>query len=356
MRKIKFIIKKAFLFIFLISFIAVPVALFYLLKTKNAFLFSMVLTISYIAAIEILFRCIYAIKHKSSYQLIPKVPFRRMYMEPHPYLTYVYKKNFLCQKAMRATYPLNRDKEYIFAELSTNNFRHINGSKGNRDIIIPKPKGLIRINCLGASTTGNYITYNNRVYSYPMELEEALKRYFPKLNIEVNNCGQGGYTTAEILIKFLLNTIDTKPDIIVIYHAYNDLQPSLTDGFQSDYSHSRKNLGEVYYLYQLASKIPYVPLAFYNYVVNNYFSQNIRFTLSSAITRKNADIKNDFKGLETYKRNIQHLVSVCKAYDIKVVLSTFCHYMHAGIKNDPVHIKYHEGVALENEVMRKIAL
>jgi len=189
-----------------------------------------------------------------------------------------------------------------------------------------------------------------------MELEKILDNTFPKMNIEVNNCGQGGYTSSGILIKFLLDTIDTKPDIVVIYNAYNELQASLTAGYQSDYSHAKRNLGEVYYLYRLASKIPNIPLAFWNHALNtSSFSQNIRYTLLSAITREEADIKNDFKGLATYRRNIEHIINICRANNIRVVLSTFCHYLYPEIESDKTHLKYREGIELENGIMREIA-
>lgn len=305
---------------------------------------------------EIFFRVWYKARFKKPYKLVPKIPFNKIYFEPHPYLPYAYKKNFLCQKAIDATYPLNKDKGYMFPQLKTNNFRHLNGSRGDRNIETPKPKGLIRINCLGASTTGNYILHNGEAFSYPMELEKVLKNAFPDDNIEVNNCGQGGYTSAGILVKFLLDTINTQPDIVVIYYAYNDLQPSLTPDFQSDYSHAKKNLGEVYYLYRLASKIPEIPSALWNYAINkSAFSQNIRYTLLSAIARKKPDTKSDFKGLNAYERNVEHVINVCKGNNIRVVLSTFCHYLYPGIKDDQTHLKYREGVRQENEVIKKLA-
>jgi len=329
---------------------------FFLHNTKRAFVYSIISLVIYVAAVDIVFKICYRVKTGSPYRFIPKVPFKSMYIEPHPYLPFVYKKNFLCQKAMPATYRLNHDKGYIFPQLKTNNFRHINGPKGDRDIEVPKPKDLFRVNCLGASTTGNYIFYNNQSYSYPMELEKLLHNTFPKMNIEVNNCGQGGYTSSGILIKFLLDTIDTEPDVVVIYHAYNDLQVSLTTGYQSDYSHARRNLGEVHYLYRLASKIPNIPLAFWNYTINtSSFSQNIRYTLLSAITREEADIKNNFKGLTTYRRNIEHIINICKANNIQVILSSFCHYLYPEIEKDRTHLKYREGIELENEIMREIS-
>ncbi len=68
--------------------------------------------------------------------------------------------------------------------------------------------------------------------------QKILQRTFSDVQIEVNNCSQGGYTSAKILVKFLLDTIDTMADTVVIYHAYNDLGKSLTSHFHSDYSHA----------------------------------------------------------------------------------------------------------------------
>ena len=63
---------------------------------------------------------------------------------------------------------------YFTPQLKTNNYGFINGTNGNRKIEIPKPKNLIRINCIGGSTTGNYVSLNNHIYSYPLELEKIL--------------------------------------------------------------------------------------------------------------------------------------------------------------------------------------
>ena len=72
---------------------------------------------------------------------------------------------------------------------------------------------IFRINCLGASTTQNYLQFNNEVYSYPLELEKILKTKSHK-NIEVNNCGSGGYTSSDILVRTLLQNLDTDPNVI----------------------------------------------------------------------------------------------------------------------------------------------
>lgn len=304
---------------------------------------------------EISFRIAYQITTGKKYTIQPKIPFKQIFVEPHPYMPYVNKANFPTPKTTLASYPLNREKKYAFGQYFTNNMGYINGPEGNRDIIIPKPENLIRINCLGASTTGNYLDYKGRKYSYPMELEKILQDKFPESNIEVNNCGVGGRTSAEILIDFALNIIDTKPDIIVIYQGYNDLVPSLTPGFKSDYSHAKRNLGEVWPYYQITSYFPDLPIAFYNFFMTQLFGQNIRHSLLDAVSRGQVNISSDFNGLITYKRNIEHIVNLCKSNGITVILSTFCHYLYEDVKTSEIHQKYRDGVLSENAAMREIA-
>ena len=317
--------------------------------------FSIGLLLVSILVVEIAFRLFYKIKFKTTYQLIPKVPSKRIFVEPHPYLPYVKKKHFLSPKKMPAAYPLNKDKGFWFGQYRTNNFRINNGINGDRDVTVPKPEGLIRINCLGESTTANYIVHNDKSYSYPMELEKYLQKQMPNKDIEVNNFGQGYWTSAEILIKFLLDVIDTEPDIIIIYYGYSELPVYLTKGFQNDFSHARRSLAETAYLYKYASIIPHIPLAFYNYLVTRLCYQNIRFSLVESITKGEININSEFIGINVYKRNIEFIINICQAHGVNVVLSTQSHYLHDNIKNNKLHNKYRQGLILENRAIRALA-
>ena len=310
----------------------------------------------WIALWETAFQAWHKSRYGEYYQRVPKVPFKDMYVEPHPYIPVVYKKHFRSRRAMPATYPLNEDKGFWFPQESSNNYRHVDGPEGDRDIVVPKPRDLIRVVCLGASTTGNYLMHNGDIYSYPMELEKYLLKIFPNKNIIVHNCGHGGWTSAEIMIDFLLNLYDTQPDIVVIYHAYNDINVSLTPGFQTDYSHARKNLAEVYHLYKAASYIPDFPLGIYNYAIQMVVPyRNPRFGVIEATSRNKPDLKAEFQGLSTYRRNLEHIIKVCKLSSIEVVLSTFAHYLYDEIEDSEYHLRYREGVLKENEVVKDLA-
>lgn len=313
-----------------------------------------VLTTALMLGAELFFRLGYRLYAGFPYQSFPKVPFENIYVEPHPYIPFVNKRNFTTEKGGPANYPLHKGK-FFFGQYTTNNLGFANGIKGDRDIVTPKPDGLYRINCIGASTTGNYIECDGQVFSYPLELEKKLKSSMA-VPVEVNNCGQGGYNSADIMVRFALQVLDTKPDVVVIYHAYNDIRAYLTSGFEPDYSHVRRNLGESYWKFAFAAKIPDVKLGFLNYLINQWLPGNIRNSLLEQVTKGNLDTSLDPSiGLTAYQRNLQYIIDLCRCEDVQVVLSTYCHFLHDAIKDEPLHMLYGSIVKKENEIMRFLA-
>ncbi len=307
-----------------------------------------------IALFEGVFRLLYRWRFGKVYNFIPKIPFEKIYVEPHPYLPYVYKKGAYTPKPQKLLHPLHKG-EFTVAQYQVNNLGYVDGPDGDRDVQIPKPEGVYRIACLGASTTGNYIIHNNKHYSYPGVLEEMLQEQLETDQVEVNNFGNGSNTSADLLIRFLLTVIDTKPDLVLVYFALNDAPMSLTPGFQSDFSHARRSLGETYQLYKIGSVIPEVPLAFYNYMVNRILPQDVRNSLGHAISKGTPNIEGEFQGFPTFRRNMEHLIHICKANHIPVALSSLCYFLYPDIQTQPWYVKCQEAVNQDNEILRDLA-
>ena len=160
-----------------------------------------------------------------------------------------------------------------------------------------------------------------------------------------------------MFVSFALQNIETKPDYLIIYHAYNDIRSYLTPGFSSDYFHSRKNLGEVYWKYYLSSKIPNIKLSFINYIINKHLlSFNENYSLLDTVAKGEVNINQDYKlGLKTYERNLQHIIDICKSNKIKVILSSYCFHLYTGISKEPSHNLYKKIVLEENEIMKKLS-
>ena len=129
----------------------------------------------------------------------------------------------------------------------------VNGDDGGRDITIPA-KDLYRLifGCFHQNTLKKKIKMK---YFHILFVRKVKKKF--NVNLEVINCGT---------LLDLLQNIETKPDMVIL-HAYNDIRSYLTNNFKPDY-YTVENLVN-YYKFYLGSLIPYVPINFINYFVNN---------------------------------------------------------------------------------------
>jgi lysophospholipase L1-like esterase len=96
------------------------------------------------------------------------------------------------------------------------------------EITLPKPDGVFRVVALGGSSTyGEFIKQWER--TYPAQLERILHEEYGYTNVEVVNAGVPGYTSWESTVNFIFHVLDLDPDLIIVYHAVNDINPRLTD-------------------------------------------------------------------------------------------------------------------------------
>ena len=96
------------------------------------------------------------------------------------------------------------------------------------DIVQPKPEDVFRIVTLGGSTTyGEFIEDNAQ--TYPAQLERELRETHGFERVEVINAGVPAYTSWESLVNLQFRVLDLEPDLIIIYHGVNDINPRLSD-------------------------------------------------------------------------------------------------------------------------------
>ncbi len=356
-KKIRFLVNNSFygpiiffIFYFIFSFF---LSIYFFEDIISSFFAFTFIFLALLIISEALFLILYNAINKSKYVYKKKIPFDKLIVEPHENLPFVYKKNFKSPPKELLNFPLH-PKKFYSAELITNKLGFFNGEEGNREIVLPKPQELIRINCIGASTTQNYLSHENRNYSYPLELERILKKRYNK-KLEVNNFGTGGYTSLDLLKQLKLSLINTEPDFLILYHAYNDIRSYLTPNFKPDYSHSRKNLSEIYNKFYISSKIPEIPIRFFNYLINKWLPSNNRYGLLESISKGEVNLDQDItKGLKTYESNLQKIINECKNKKVKIILSTFCFNFHEKVKELNIHKKYNEIVKEENKIIKDL--
>ncbi|MGE0617006.1 MAG: SGNH/GDSL hydrolase family protein [Bacteriovoracia bacterium] len=307
-----------------------------------------------IVLIEIIFRLNYRRKHGHDYHVSFKLPWKKMYVVSHPYLSFAYKRNTVIDRNQKLPYELHYHRFSSFKQpLRLNNLGHF-----GKDFSPQKDPRTLRVACIGASTTANNIADDERDYTYPALLEAHLQAKFKAAGIdreiEVLNCGIGGWTSPDIFINFTLNVLPLKPDYIVLYHGFNDLHLYLTPSFHTDYSHSRKNLGEVLAKIRLSARLPKIPfLHAYESTKDRIFGTgNVRNDVLRMITATEPDYDREFQDLGVEKDILKHIVVLARHYGIEVLIGSFVHYNY---QKNPVADKFGEGVRIQNRHRQEIA-
>lgn len=149
---------------------------------------------------------------------------------------------------------------YPHRSLTTMAFRTNNFGYRDYDFIVPKPKGVFRIVCIGASTTEEGVSNRD---TYPKFLERILRDYFKTEEIEVFNCGISGMTLNRHIAK-LPEYIVFQPDIVVIYEGVNDI----VYGLFSQMFDELPIFVRVGYLISIFARVHLRPLPYFDYPVD----------------------------------------------------------------------------------------
>jgi lysophospholipase L1-like esterase len=213
----------------------------------------------------------------------------------------------------------------------TNGTRERINSLGFRgeDISLAKPEGVYRIIAAGGSTTfGVYLPWNE---TYPYYLQEVLRARFGTDAIEVVNAGLTGSTAAESFHRLPTQLLPTDPDMVVVYHAFNDLLPRVFNDYEDDYFHFRRSDPNNppgftrSYLYRLTLRVLSPAYFHENYNLSNlvWKTQNLPET-DTELAQNFLSSNND-----AFRFNMDNIIALLKAKDIEVVLATFA--MHPDI-------------------------
>ncbi len=94
------------------------------------------------------------------------------------------------------------------------------------DVAVPKPPDIIRLLCIGGSTTEEGPTNDT---TYPKLLEKALNGHFGGgKRVEVLNCGVSGMTTSGHVAR-LADYLAFDPEMLVFYEGVNDIHRDLVE-------------------------------------------------------------------------------------------------------------------------------
>lgn len=139
---------------------------------------------------------------------------------PHPYLAYAPKPNF-------ETLPAAKRK-------ITHNSLGFRGP----EITLEKPPGVLRVVCLGGSSTYGHGPSSNET-TWPARLEAHLSEALPGRTIQVINGGCQGWSSFELLGNLAYRAIEFEPDLVIVYETINDMRCALYPNPKPDNTHWR---------------------------------------------------------------------------------------------------------------------
>ena len=256
------------------------------------------------------------------------------------------------------------------------NRHNSHGFRGD-EIEQPKPEGRFRIACLGGSTTYTTKIHDYR-FSYPYLLREELAQRTGAA-LDVINAGLAGWTSWESMINFQIRLLELEPDLIIVYHAVNDLHARLVwppEAYQPDnsghYARTRTAViipsvlerstllrmllvrtGVLRSQYErIVSLLPqpdtYVADEFNEQWVQRTYPQGVFLEVSAEeILERNPPTH--------FRRNIENIVLLARARGIEVVLATFAHspqFENVSWSASELHARGYEEM---NAVIRSIA-
>jgi len=232
----------------------------------------------------------------------------------HPFTGFIFKPNAV----FSGGHPYQKEKSSILVD--KNGFL-----AKDQQLSYTKPANEIRIATIGGSTTANInLSFDD---NWPGYLGQLVQKVFPEKNIRIINAGVPGFDTSQSIPNLALRVIPFHPDIIIIYHAYNDLK-AIKYGieFKPDYSH----IHSTPYGYHEEPTLIVKGLSqsmFYVRTRNQYrkFKERIDANgmMLKALTDKDRLDYIPEEALQTFEQHIQSLVAIGEISNAKVILSSF---------------------------------
>ena len=252
------------------------------LSTKKRLTF-MVLTLSVLLGGAELF---FQVRRQIRQARKPRIPTR-----PDPYTGIALKKNARYERADQ-----NRR-----ATINALGFR---GAE-----VGPKQPGRLRIACAGGSTTyGLYASDDDK--TWPFKLGQRLSERGH--SVEVLNFGCPGWTSRSSATNLERKGYALQPDVIVVYHAYNDLMSNLEDAYVER--------SEVDDPEQLKSPLPTASYLEYSALLD-FIASRIRKGPKEALKEKQDAFRE--QNVAAFKRNLRRIVRRGGEVGARVFLCTF---------------------------------
>ena len=171
-----------------------------------------------------------------------------------------------------------------------------------REPALPKPPGLVRVLCVGGSSTYGLFTSRNEA-TWPARTEARLQAA-GRQDVEVLDGGAPAWDARTSATNLDLRLWELRPDVLVICHVYNDAVANLDEQYERD-SHATSPWG----VWQ-----PLRGSALFRFLVSRYHNPRDRLVHKAEAWRP--------EGLQAYRRNLLFLIRRAREEGARPVLVT----------------------------------
>lgn len=287
-------------------------------KVGTILFYNVLVIVILIASIEMATRAISWVSGKgftlSLHELDPQDQAIKSIYQWHPFTGFTFRNN----TAIEGGHPNQNKKALVYTDQYgfLANDTSLTYEKGNDEV---------RIATIGASTTANLnLNYSE---NWPGRLGGFLQNDYPDKRFKIINAGTPGFDTAQSISNLALRVMPFKPDIVIIYHAYNDLKAIRKDvEFRPDYSHIHTKPHGFHKEPSVITKMLNKSML---YVRMRNKKRETNKTLHGIQQQLNlADSSKKFSLIpqyaeQSFEQHMRILIHIAKSGGAKVILSTF---------------------------------
>jgi lysophospholipase L1-like esterase len=228
----------------------------------------------------------------------------------HPFTGFTFRPNTV----FTGSHPNRREEARIFVD------QHGFLAK-DQGLALEKSANEIRIATIGASTTANIsLEFDD---NWPGQLGFLVQQSLPAKTIRIINAAVPGFDTSQSIGNLALRVMPFKPDIVIIYHAYNDMKAVQANAeFRPDYLHIHHTP------YGYHKKPPFFlrwlnQSMFYVRMRNSYRNLETIQSRNEMLMGKNRLASIPAGAETTFGQHIQSLIGIARVGGAKIVLSSF---------------------------------
>jgi hypothetical protein len=220
------------------------------------------------------------------------------------------------------------------------------GFKGWKTSDVPKADGIIRIICVGGSTTAT---------GYPEWMQNLFDECCTDYKFQILNFGKEWWSSVQTTVNFVMNVIDFKPDYVIFHNNCNDHNYRGYPVMAGDASHAYKTLVIP----------PDKDVSLYRFsVIYRFFKKSLmkvfpclkrQMFMDKLALKPGKTFRYDPAEEWIFRRNLRTIQAVSKEFEIKLMLMTMPY------SNEKFYSKEHDAVYRPhirryNDIMRQFGV